>query len=82
MVTLLRKQNIPRQAKKLITPIPKSVRKKRSNMGIGKSREMVDFDDLEGDFHDLDQSDDERITVIIDRSMKTVIQDTVIQFVE
>ena len=43
-------------------------------MGIGKSREMVDFDDLEGDFHDLDQSDDERITVIIDRSMKTVIQ--------
>ena len=41
-------------------------------MGIGKSREMVEFEDLEGDFHDLDQSDDERISFIIDRSIKTV----------
>jgi len=42
-------------------------------MGIGKSREMAEFEDLEGDFHDLDQSDDERITFIIDRSIKTII---------
>ena len=43
-------------------------------MGAGKSRDMQEFEDAEGDFQELDQSDDERITFIIDRAIKTVRQ--------
>ena len=41
-------------------------------MGAGKSRDLLEAEDLEADFQDLDQSDDERITLIIDRSIKMV----------